>query len=107
METRVREKRKLITNLFRLKIVWISGLLTGTCLVFGILHNIEYEVICVSELGDPHENVFGICPEQQRAYLSLKTESGYRHFTVVSLFLMIVLIPMCFILYFIFHLVYK
>lgn len=94
--------------MFRLKIVWLSGVLTGVCLVFGILHNIDYELICY-DLGDrdPHENLFGICPEHQRAYIRPKTESGYRYFTILSMFLLFVLIPMCSILYLIWHLVYK
>ena len=81
-------------------------MVTGVCLVFGILHNIEYELICY-DLGEPHENVFGICPENQRAYIRLKTESGYRYFTIITMFLLIVLIPMCFLLYLTWHLVVK
>ena len=76
------------------------------CLVFGILHNIDYELICY-DMGDPQENVFGICSQNQKAYISPKTESGYRYFTIISFFLVIVLIPMCLILYFIWHLVYR
>ena len=92
--------------MFRLKIVWISGMLTGGCLVFGILHNIDYELIC-HDLGDPHENVFGVCADNQKAYIYTNTGAGYRYFTIISMFLLIVLIPMCLILYFIWHLVYR
>ena len=93
--------------MFRLNIVWISGMLTGLCLVFGILHNIEYELICYDLLEGPHENVFGICSENQKAFITHKAESGYRYFTIISMFLLIVVTPMCLILFFLCHLVYK
>ena len=54
---------------FRLNILWISIFLSLFCIIFGILHTIEYELMCYED-GEPHENVFSICPDDQKAFIT-------------------------------------
>ena len=39
-------------------------------ILVAITHLMEYEIVCIGGYDGPHENVIGICPEEEKAFVT-------------------------------------
>ena len=53
--------------------IWISLVVTVSVCLLAKLHLLEYEIVCIGGYDGPHENVLGICPDGEKAYVTYST----------------------------------
>ena len=73
-------------------------------ILVAITHLMEYEIVCIGGYDGPHENVIGICPEEEKAFVTysklrfncsdslscqvlptFREDSGYRTFVIIQM----------------------
>ena len=58
------------STLARIKSWLALVLVLVTVILIAVIHLLEYDIICTGVYGGAHENTLGICPDEEKAFVT-------------------------------------
>ena len=60
----------IYSTLSRIKSWLALVLVLVTVILIAVIHLLEYDIVCTGVYGGAHENLLGICPDEEKAFVT-------------------------------------